>query len=343
MRTVTAVLLALVLAACSGSGSGSDGEASGDDRTEAGAEAGADDGFPLTVEHRFGETTIDEAPTRVATVGLTDHDAVLALGVTPVGTTEWYGGHPFGVWPWAQDELGDAEPVLLGDAEAVDEEAVVEAAPDVILALYAGLTEEQYADLSRHAPVVAAPEDFPDYGIPWQDQTRIVGDVLGRADQAAALIEETEQLVADAAAEHPELDGASTLVAGALEGLYVYGSDTAGGRVLEDLGLEIPDEVDDMVGPSGYVEVSLETPEVLDVDALVLLDADPDRPPLTVEAYTSLPVHQEGREVHVTTDGPLAGGSYISVLSLPVILEQLVPMLAAAVDGDPATEVPAER
>lgn len=340
MRTVTAVLLALVLAACSGSGS--DDGATGADRTEAGAAADADDGFPLTVAHRFGETTIDETPTRVATVGLTDHDAVLALGVTPVGTTEWYGGHPFGVWPWAQDELGDAEPVLLGDAEAVDEEAVVEAAPDVILALYAGLTEEQYADLSRYAPVVVAPEDFPDYGIPWQDQTRIVGDVLGRADQAAALIDETERLVADAAAENPAFAGATTVVAGALEGLYVYGSDTAGGRVLEDLGFEIPDEVDDTVGPSGYVEVSLETPEILDVDALVLLDGAPDRPPLSIDAYTSLPVHQEGREVDVTTDGPLAGGSYISVLSLPVILEQLVPMLAAAVDGDPATEVPAE-
>jgi iron complex transport system substrate-binding protein len=338
LRTVLSVLLVVALAACSGSGSG-DEETTGRATTEAAAR----DTFPLTVEHRFGVTTIEEAPTRVATVGLTDHDAVLALGVTPVGTTEWYGGHLFGVWPWARDELGDAEPVLLGDAEAIDEEAVIEADPDVILALYAGLTQEQYDDLSRFAPVVTAPEDFPDYGIPWQDQTRIVGDVLGRPDEAAALIDDTEQLVADAAAEHPELDGATTLVAGALEGLYVYGSDTAGGRVLEDLGLAIPAEVDEMVGPSGYVEVSLERPEILDVDALVLLDGAPDRPPLTVDAYTSLPVHTEGREVAVTTDGPLAGGSYISVLSLPVILDQLVPMLAAAVDGDPATEVPAER
>ena len=62
-----------------------------------------------------------------------------------------------------------------------------------------------------------------------------------------------------------------------------------------------------------------------------------------MDASTSLPVHDEGREVRLATDGALAGGSFISVLSLPVILDQLVPMLAAAVDGDPATEVPAEE
>lgn len=133
----------------------------------------------MTIEHRYGETTIDEAPTRVATVGLTDQDAVLALGVAPVGTTEWYGGQPFAVWPWGQEALGDAEPVALGTSETIDEEAILEADPDVILALYAGLTEEQYDDLSQYAPVVVAPEEFRDYGIPWQDQTRIVGDVLG--------------------------------------------------------------------------------------------------------------------------------------------------------------------
>ena len=41
-------------------------------------------------------------------------------------------------------------------------------------------------------------------------------------------------------------------------------------------------------------------------------------------------------------DDPLGGAtSFVSVLSLPYLLDGLVPMLAAAVDGDPATEVPA--
>ena len=41
-------------------------------------------------------------------------------------------------------------------------------------------------------------------------------------------------------------------------------------------------------------------------------------------------------------DDPLGGAtSFVSVLSLPYLLDGLVPMLSAAVDGDPATEVPA--
>lgn len=126
------------------------------------------------------------------------------------------------------------------------------------------------------------------------------------------------------------------------EGIYVYGSETAGGRVLEALGMDVPDEVDELIGDADYAPVSLEQPEVLDVDALILLDAASDRPPLDAGVYTDLPVHTEGREIPLTTTGPLAGGSFISVLSLPVILGQLVPMLAAAVDGDPTTEVPVE-
>ena len=43
-------------------------------------------------------------------VGFTDQDFILALGVTPVGIRDWYGDQPFGTWPWAQDELGSAEP-----------------------------------------------------------------------------------------------------------------------------------------------------------------------------------------------------------------------------------------
>ena len=37
-------------------------------------------------------------------------------------------------------------------------------------------------------------------------------------------------------------------------------------------------------------------------------------------------------------DDPLYGAtSFVSVLSLPIVLDQLVPKLSQAVDGDPAT------
>lgn len=190
--------------------------------------------------------------------------------------------------------------------------------------------------------MVAPPAEYDDYGIPWQEQTQLVGDVLGRSDEAEAIVADTEQLIADAAAGHPELAGATTVVASAAEGIYVYSPQSAVSRVLTDLGLVVPEALVDLVGDGFGAEVSLEQVDLVDLDVVLWLDAADDLPPFTVDAYTSLPVSTEGREVRLATDGSLAGGSFISVLSLPVILEQLVPMLAAAVDGDPSTEVPAE-
>src|SRR5262245_63429953 len=82
-------LLAATLVAC---GSDDDDDTATDagasDSDAGGAEAGvgteADpDAFPVTIEHKYGSTTIEEEPERVAVVGLTEQDALLALGVVP--------------------------------------------------------------------------------------------------------------------------------------------------------------------------------------------------------------------------------------------------------------------
>ncbi|MFI6828046.1 hypothetical protein ACIBG5_13155 [Kribbella sp. NPDC050241] len=56
--------------------------------------------------------------------------------------------------------------------------------------------------------------------------------------------------------------------------------------------------------------------------------------------YKNLRVRTEGRDVFVEEnyDHQLYGAtSFVSVLSLPIVLDQLVPKLAAAVDGNPPT------
>ena len=77
---VSTALLALGLAAC--------GErrptAAWRRHPAAGAEVIEGTGtFPATVEHQFGTTTIDEEPQRVVSVGLTEQDVLLQLGVDP--------------------------------------------------------------------------------------------------------------------------------------------------------------------------------------------------------------------------------------------------------------------
>ena len=81
------------------------------------AEAGA---FPVTIEHKYGTTTIEAAPERVVVAGLREQDALLALGVVPVATTEWFGKHPGAIFPWATDELGDGKvPTVLASTDGL--------------------------------------------------------------------------------------------------------------------------------------------------------------------------------------------------------------------------------
>jgi ABC-type Fe3+-hydroxamate transport system substrate-binding protein len=106
-------LLCGTAAAC-GSESGSPAAApSAAGSSAAAAESSA---FPMTIENKFGSTTIASEPKRIVTVGLTDQDAVLALGKVPVGTTDWLGGYKGAIGPWATGKLGTAAvPTMLTD------------------------------------------------------------------------------------------------------------------------------------------------------------------------------------------------------------------------------------
>src|SRR5688572_5656079 len=69
--------------------------------TEAPATESADSAYPVTIDHKYGSTTISEFPERIVLVGLTEQDALLALGVVPVATREWYGERPGAIFEWA--------------------------------------------------------------------------------------------------------------------------------------------------------------------------------------------------------------------------------------------------
>ncbi len=347
-RAVLTLLVAFVTVACQGTGaspSGSTQDASpppATAETSAPASAEAADAFPVTIEHKYGETEITEASERIVTVGLVEQDTLLALGIVPVGTTEWYGGYDGAVWPWAQDELGDAAPpTVVGDATAVNFEAIAATQPDLILALYSGLTEEDYATLSAIAPTVAQPAEYVDYGIPWDELTRTVGLAVGMAEEAEALVSDVEAEFAAVREAHPEFDGASAVVATPYEGIYVYGPEDVRGRFLTSLGFELPPDLAQVTGEEYGGNLSEERADMLDVDVIIWLDAA-DVEDLGGPLYADFDVHTEGREVFLDSfNDPLGGAtSFVTVLSLPYLLDGIVPMLAAAVDGDPATEVP---
>lgn len=311
-----------------------------------------DRAFPVTIEHKYGTTEVSEEPQRVVTVGLTDQDGLLALGITPVGTVEWTGGYPGAVGPWAEDELaelGGDLPKVVSSSRELNFEAIAALRPDLILGLYSGLEAEEYETLSQIAPTIAQSGEYTDFGMPWQEVTRTIGRAVGREERAQEAITEVEDRFVQAGEEHPEFAGATTALASTFgDGTYyVYDTQDPRVRFLLDLGFQMPpDLLASTEEAGGGAEISDERYDAVNVDMLVWFVASEDEGgegtafrsnPL----YEGLDVAREGRDIFLGPDSPVYGAyNFNTVLSLPFTLDRLVPMMAAAIDGDPATPVP---
>ncbi|WP_199441962.1 iron-siderophore ABC transporter substrate-binding protein [Umezawaea beigongshangensis] len=326
LAAITAVA-ALALAACGG-GSG--------DPAPSDAPAPAPGAFPVTVEHVHGTTEIPAEPKRVVTLGLSDHEAVLALGVKPVGVVDWFKERPFGSFPWQQPLWGDTRPEIVGERDEYNAEKIAALAPDLIIAQYSGMNREQYDTLSQLAPVVAQPKEYPLYGAPWQNQTERIGTALGKSAEAEELISDIDAKFAAVRAEHPEWARQTGVVADSFKpGVYsVFQPQDPKMVFLSELGFTLPDAIEALVDPqSNVVEFGAEKLEVLDADKLVWVTSDQgseDRIK-NEQLYQKLKVVQEGRDVFLSYSTPPIGAaiSFNTVLSVPYAIDQAVPLIAA--------------
>ena len=339
---LAALLLLALLSACVPAESVSISESDAGESTAAAAETEGASTFPVTIEHKYGSTTIEAQPTRVVSVGYSEQDELLALGVTPVGLRQWYGDYPYEVWPWAQDELGDAEPATIGGAE-LNFEAIAALNPDLIVGITSGMTEDEYELLSQIAPTVAQPGEYVDYGTPWPEVTRILGRAVGRSELAEQIVTDLEARFVEIRETYPEFEGATLAVAFAFDGSPgVYASQDTRPRLLSNLGFVTPEIYDELAGDSFFTNFSEERmPELLDVDLVIWL-ASSDEGIQQIQDQplrAQLDAAQEGQEIFL---GQMLGGafSFSSPLSIDFLLDELVPMLEAAVDGDPNTVVP---
>ncbi|EME62434.1 iron ABC transporter, substrate binding protein [Rhodococcus ruber BKS 20-38] len=320
--------LTFVLTACS---------SGGDDPAEAsGPGAGA---FPVTIEHALGDTTIETEPERVVTWGFGSTDAALALGVVPVAMpAQSYGGDEQGVLPWIGDELTelDAETptILQNDGTDVPVEQIAAARPDVILANYSGLTQDQYDTLSRIAPTVAYPGE--PWATPWRDVVATVGQALGRSADAERLIADTEAIIADKAAAYPQLQGRTVAaVWDTGDTFYVYKPADSRVEFLTDLGLVSAPSVTELSTDesSFYFTMSFEEVGKLTSDILLSYADDAAAQERTLAQPWAQTMQQvtEGRVATVNGTELIAAVSPPTVLSLAWGIDAYLEALAAAV------------
>ena len=226
----------------------------------------------MTVPHKFGETTIEAEPERVVSVGYTEHDVLLQLGVVPVGVTDWYGDQPFATWPWAQELLGDAEPEVLSLTDGFEYEKIAALEPDLIIGTNAGMTEKDYELLSAIAPTVTSVEGSTQYFSSWSDQTLQIARAFGREADGQQLIDDVDAAHAEVAAEHPEYAELSAVFSqgGPYDGiLYVY-PDGLSTDFLTDLGFQYLQGLEEYAPEAGsQAEISAENVDLIEADVVV--------------------------------------------------------------------------
>ena len=351
ISSILSIALALSLTACS---SGAP-EANNDEATTTtpaatnapvATEAPAADAtteYPITIKHAYGETVIESKPERIATISWGNQDVPLALGVVPVGISEANYGvtDGSGLLPWTKEEfskLGVDAPTLFHDTDGLDYEAISDTQPDVILAAYSGITQEEYDLLSEIAPVVAFPTmAWQTY---WRDQIIMDATGMGMKAEGEAEVAQLEQLIAEKTSAYPQISGKSAAFfyfnPSDLGKFYIYLPTDPRAAYLTDLGMEFPQSVLDLAKDSSSfaLEVSAENVDVLnDIDVMIAYGDSSLLEALQADSLLStVPAIQNGALAVIEDGTPLAASGTPSALSIPATIDDYLKLIGEAAD-----------
>ena len=343
-----AALTAAFLVGCSSGPSATSGSPSGSASSPTPAPAPQpqqqnDSEYPIVIKHALGEAVIEKKPERIVTIQWSNHNVVLALGVVPVGfSAANYGVQDdSGLLPWTKaklEELGATNPNIFQDTDGLDFEAISDAQPDVILAAYSGITQEEYDLLAKIAPTVAYQKS--PWVATWREQVLYNSWGMGMKAEGEQLIKDTEKLIADKAAQFPKLKGTkvvfASFMANDMSQFYIYSpTDPRAAFLVEELGMEYPQAVLDAADPEAfYLLVSAENSDMVhDADIMVMygdenllaaLEADP--------LLGKIPAIRRGSVVLIGDNTPLAAAGNPDVLSIQYTLDEYLGLIGEAVD-----------
>jgi iron complex transport system substrate-binding protein len=280
---------------------------------------------PVTVEHKFGTTTIDTVPRRIVTIDVQWTDIMLAMGVEPVGyTVDSF--MPDSTVPWQQLPSG-AKALELTDGVPVEQVLALD--PDLVLGSFSIDSEETYKLLSDRVPTIAG---SPDRQVAsWQDMVRTAGKFLNQPDKAAQVIRSVDDEVAGVAAELPGLAGKTFALAQYIVGdsLVVVADEEDGSSVFfQQLGMKLDPVVVSEGQKAGQARltVSTERADLLRADFLSFLINGGDESDLAdIPGFDQLP-----GTVAVLDYPTVVGLNTPTPLSIPYALEKMKPQLEKA-------------
>lgn len=304
-------------------------------------------GKTISIKHVYGTTEVPADATKVATVAWANQDVLLALGIMPLGFSKqtWGVTDGSGMLPWTKekvDELtanGAAQPKLFDDDGGVkiNPQAVNATKPEVILAVYSGMSKEEYETLSKIAPTVAYPKVA--WGTPWRETIAINATAVGKKTEGEKLVADLEKQVADAVAKHPQIKGKAAAFCYTAEGdatkFGYYTTADPRTAFLSDLGMKVPASVEkaSKENASAFnVDVSTENADSLnDFDLIIMYGTESDLAAMQANSLLSqVRAIKNGAVAFVGNSDPMAASTNPGPLSIPWGIEKYVGLIATA-------------
>ena len=332
-KRLTAVAAAVVVGASVLAGCGSSTPATTTDANNASGGT-----FPTKVEHFFGTTEIKEAPKRVVSLGYTDDQTLLALGVVPVGMVDQY-PNPEGKkpdintqWAWVKDKWGSTTPEVVmknGDTEP-NYEKIAQLRPDLIVAVYSEADQAWYDKLSKIAPTVGRTKaEKEPFSAKWQDNALQVAKAVGKGDEGAKLIKGIDDKIAEAKKANPAWANETAVVTSWYkDAVAPFTTTDVRGQVVTGIGFKGNTKIDEIAGGKFYTTLSPERIDLMNVDRIFVIADEADQKSLKgFQLFANLPAVKAGK-VHwiLDSEGPAVGAaiSQATLASMPYAIDELV-------------------
>lgn len=188
--------------------------------------------FARDITHAMGVTDVPDNPQRIVVLTNEGTEALLAVGVTPVGAVRsWLGD------PWYDHIAADmADVTVVGEESAVNLEAIAALEPDLILGNKTR-QEKIYDQLSAIAPTVMSERLRGD----WKINMALYTDAAGKgAEGEAALAAFDARAAKIAEAAGPALEEEISLGRFMAALTRIYYKDTFAGLILDQIGFARP-------------------------------------------------------------------------------------------------------
>ncbi|MDQ0198901.1 ABC transporter substrate-binding protein [Neobacillus ginsengisoli] len=187
----------------------------------------------FTVKHEMGTTTIKGTPKRVVILTNEGTEALLAMGITPVGAVKSWTGNPW--YDHIADKMKNVK--VVGTESEVNVEAIAALKPDLIIGNKMR-QEKIYDQLSAIAPTVFAETLRGD----WKENFKLYAKAVNKVEKGNEILKNYDSRIADLKGKlGDKLKMKVSMVRFMAGDVRIYHKDTFSGVILDELGFARPE------------------------------------------------------------------------------------------------------